>query len=217
MPLPPEALTITGGCNCRNAVCKISIPPLSERPLHPNYDPASGFFPLRRPFIFTDHCNDCRRATGSILPAWISGPLDCVSVSLGPTPEGNMKEDDSIDWLPAHKVFTGKESEITRGNLSFCNSSPQRYSSFCTFCGTNLTYWEEQLPTKLDILLGTVDVEYLSTNNLRPERHLWWDLGLFWVKDYVEKGESENVVASRCSEECAISKAWGRETNVLAD
>lgn len=185
MPLLSEALTITGGCNCRNIVYRISIPPLKERPLHPNYDKSSSFTPVHQPFIFTDHCNDCRRATGSILPAWISGPLEYISVKLS-------GDSDSEDWMPAEHVLKGK-NRLNEGHLSFFNSSPGRYRSFCTSCGTNLAYWEEQLPEGIDVVLGTVDTELLKTEALRPERHLWWNLGLPWIKRYLDSGDGGQV------------------------
>ena len=186
MPLPKEALTILGGCNCRNITYRIKVPALKDRPLHPNYDTSSKLPPVYQPFVFTDHCNDCRRATGSILPAWISGPLEYFSVSFGPPRQG--ESDDSREWIPAQEVFKGR-NELNEGKLGIYISSPGRHRYFCLICGTNLAYWEEQLPSMLDVLLGTVDAEYLKTEALRPERHLWWNLGISWMREYLDSGD----------------------------
>ena len=112
-------LTITGGCNCRSIVYRIAIPPLEERPLHPNCDPNSGLSPIHQPYIFADHCNDCRRATGSIVPACISGPLDYVSVSLHVATEGTQSKQEEVKqaWHPARQVFTDKNA-VNGVNLS---------------------------------------------------------------------------------------------------
>ncbi|KAG8527847.1 uncharacterized protein KY384_006763 [Bacidia gigantensis] len=200
MPLPPEPITLHGGCNCGQIRYRIAIPALSSRPLHPNYHSSSSLEPVHQPFIFTDHCNDCRRASGSILPAWISAPLDMVSGSIA-----------SSDWKPAREVFTTKsfdqppkepgsddkegEGQGIRGGdgrLGFYQSTPGRWRTFCAMCGTPLTYWEEGTPSMdgvLDLQLGTVDRRDLDSEALRPERHLWWELGVGWVKGYVDHGD----------------------------
>ena len=185
MPFPSEALTITGGCNCRNVRYRLSIARLEDRPFHPNFDSTSKLSPVYQPYIFTDHCNDCRRATGSILPAWISGPLEYIEISL--KQDG---DDDHDHYLPGPSILTGPTSK-TQGKLSFYNSSPGRYRTFCTTCGTNLTFWESQIPSMFDVALGTVDREHLE--NLAPERHLWWDRPLPWIRDYLDKGDGGHV------------------------
>ena len=70
--LPDHTLVLHGGCNCRAILYKVQVPVRPERPLSPFAD---GQVPF--PLVATDHCNDCRRATGSILPIWI-----CVPPSL---------------------------------------------------------------------------------------------------------------------------------------
>ena len=48
-------------------------------------------------------------------------------------------------------------------------------------------------PDILDILYGTIDREFLEEEGMRPERHMWWGLGIGWVKGWVDafdpKGE----------------------------
>lgn len=86
MPLPPTPLTIHGGCNCRAIRYTIQIPALSGRALHPLVEasktpPPTDPTACRLPFACWDHCNDCRSAVGSLLPAWLCTPADMVTVT----------------------------------------------------------------------------------------------------------------------------------------
>ena len=40
----------------------------------------------------------------------------------------------------------------------------------------------------LDVYLGTVDREDLDKYALRPDRHVWWDHGVEWVKGLYKSG-----------------------------
>jgi hypothetical protein len=114
MPLPASVLTITGSCNCAAIRYHVSIPPLAERPLHP-LSPIEGI-PVSLPFIVLDHCNDCRSATGSILPAWLCAPIAICTVSLVPSSSASLAPQaaarhDQLDescgpWIAATEVFT---------------------------------------------------------------------------------------------------------------
>lgn len=42
-----------------------------------------------------------------------------------------------------------------------------------------------------DVALGTVDREYLE--HLAPDRHLWWDRAVPWIKDYLDKGDGGRI------------------------
>ena len=185
MPLPPEALSINGSCNCRRISWRMTIPSLKDRPYHPNFDPSSKLAPVYLPYIFTDHCNDCRNATGSILPAWISGSLDYLEVSFR-----DCSSHDVEDYIPG-KDAIARPHKFVKDYLSFYNSSPGKYRSFCTNCGTHLFFWEERLPELFDVALGTVVREQLE--QLSPERHLWWDRALPWIKDYLDGGDRGNI------------------------
>ena len=99
MPLPDHPLTIHGGCNCGairyvalqpsilriltliRARYKVAVPSHTDRPLHPFSDAQSKGGEVRLPFIAIDHCNDCRRATGAVLPHWFCAPIEIVSGS----------------------------------------------------------------------------------------------------------------------------------------
>ena len=37
--------------------------------------------------------------------------------------------------------------------------------------------------------MGTIDREELETLALRPERHVWWDKGIGWIKDLFVNGD----------------------------
>ncbi|CAD6442169.1 18c97f34-50b1-4aba-9cbf-53ec0726f833 [Sclerotinia trifoliorum] len=105
MPLPSTPLTIHGGCSCKTLRYKLEIPEASERPLHPycwkaktasrssspsesDYDSGDEYRDnksgeeVRLPMIAIDLCNDCRRATGSILPTWICCPMEYIWVCV---------------------------------------------------------------------------------------------------------------------------------------
>jgi hypothetical protein len=40
----------------------------------------------------------------------------------------------------------------------------------------------------LDITLGSVDRRLLETEALVPERHLWWDYGIDWIRHLATEG-----------------------------
>ena len=77
-----------------------------------------------------------------------------------------------------------KEEDIT---LRFYESSPGVWRGFCGRCGTPLTYWSAELPQVMDLALGTLDREFLDSEDLRPERHMWIGPGISWVKGWMEK------------------------------
>jgi hypothetical protein len=199
MPLPDHALTIHGGCNCGAIRYKVEIPDRDQRPLNAYHQANTPDAALRFPMIATDHCNDCRRATGSILPFWIATPLAMVSGSFILRNEAESRHKDvpkKIDerlertpWIPASETFIRDSKYDTY--LSFFESSPAHTRSFCSLCGTNLTYavvpMPQGWPDMLDIVLGTVDREDLE-KDLSPERELWHDRGITWIQNFARNG-----------------------------
>jgi len=154
MPLPPEAITIAGGCNCAAIRYRVSIPALSQRPPHPTSDPSSQD-PVHLPFVCIDHCNDCRRATGSLLGVVLCSPTSFVEISF--TPEENVinerkeriepstrETDAARTWVNAEEVFPpgGKDGVMERDDtcLKFYTSSEGRTRAFCGNCGTQFAY-----------------------------------------------------------------------------
>lgn len=187
MPLPAEALTIEGGCNCRAICFRIDIPAIEQRPLHFARGSEGPHEKVHLPMVVSDHCNDCRRATGSILPFWICTPISMVSTSWIPRSNQNVSEtaERGRQWFPATEIFNpSARSENTF--LTFFESSEGRRRSFCGRCGTNLSYaifpTPEEWPEMLDIALGTIDRKFLELQALAPERQLWWDCGIDWIK-----------------------------------
>ncbi len=188
MPLSSNAVTLHGGCNCRAIRYRIEVPPLSSRPINPFSDDSQVTFPM----IATDHCNDCRRATGSILPTWICVPAEMISVSLRRAPPSAAPKVESNDgpWRPAMEVLRAGSRAAEGSTLSFYGSSPQRTRTFCGHCGTNLTYaifpMVQGLPDLFDTVLGTLDRGDLESAS--PERHCWWERGIPWVQAMTSGG-----------------------------
>lgn len=201
MPLPDEALHLEGGCNCGAVRYRVAIPIRAERPLHP-LAPAEA--PVPMPFLVLDHCNDCRRATGSVLPAWLCAPLDMCSVSLVAASSATLApkaaarefqtEEQRGPWTPAVKIFSSTAATSqTNGDhfLTSYESSRERWRWFCVRCGTNVAYTAVMpagFPSMLDFTLGSVDRRYLDSDALVPERHLWWDYGIDWIRRLATKG-----------------------------
>ena len=234
MPLPAEAITVQGGCNCRAIRYRVEIPALNDRPLNPyltmrpsgkkqddgekvqqrdRREPSAekAESTPRMPMLATDHCNDCRRATGSILPFWMATPLGMVSAAITASSGG---ESDITDWRPGNEVFhtnpLPSKSESDEGTtlnsspLRFYDSSPGRRRSFCSRCGTMLSYIAfshgvpDGWPLMLDIVLGTVDREFLEKDDwFVPERQLWWDKGIPWIHKLSVSGLGEGEAVPR--------------------
>ena len=206
MPLPLTPMTIHGGCNCRAIRYQIRIPEYSSRPIHPWSDQA-----VRLPYLVICHCNDCRRAVGSLTLAGICNPAAYVHMAflplssplppLGPTRLEPPVEDDKLDWLPASEIFppnnkSNNGSVVVPPPNSFLGAymaSEGVTRTFCKRCGTNITYSRHPMPKEwpemLAILMGTIDREDLERAELRPERHLWWEKGIDWVQKLFSEGD----------------------------
>ncbi|KAF1949905.1 hypothetical protein CC80DRAFT_579187 [Byssothecium circinans] len=197
MPLPDEALSIDGGCNCGAVHYRLDIPALTERPLYP-LAPIETPVPL--PFLVLDHCNDCRRATGSVLPAWLCAPIDMGSVSLvrsstatlapkAAAREGGVEERRG-PWTPASDIFVSSPADTDHFLKSY-ESSHERWRWFCARFGTNIAYtaiMPAGFPNMLDITMGSINRRHLEGDTLVPERHLWWDCGIDWIRRLATKG-----------------------------
>ncbi len=221
MPLPSDPLVLRGGCNCGAIRYRVSVPEFASRPIHFGFPPEAADDPStpRLPLICTDHCNDCRTATSSILPSWILTPADMYAISCLPRPPREAGENDGTGpfempmlplaprkpaadserppYVPAHDLLRGAQG--TRGTWLQLYVSRDRFSgtgkpmrtvrSFCGRCGTNLTYLADPMPygfpDMIDVILGTVDRADLEKEWMQPERQLWWNNGIPWVKEMV--------------------------------
>ncbi|KAF2485568.1 hypothetical protein BDY17DRAFT_107251 [Neohortaea acidophila] len=150
------------------------------------------------PFVCTDHCNDCRRATGALLPFWLLCPTDMISISL--VQKSSELEDGRLDtsrvprgpWISALDVFLAK-GPVEDTYLSFFASSPDRRRSFCQRCGTMFAFCAFPTPDfikfpMLDLLLGTIDRYILEERFLSPERQLHWQTGIDWIREFSKDG-----------------------------
>jgi hypothetical protein len=70
-------------------------------------------------------------------------------------------------------------------DVAFNGDSPGRYSTrpkvtrtFCTTCGTQLTYHHEDAPEEIDLTVCSLD----DPEALTPEDHVWCDRMLSWVR-----------------------------------
>ena len=195
MPLPETSFVVEGGCNCRAIRYRIQVPEVSDRPLNPTSPPSD---PTRLPMIAVDHCNDCRAATGSILPTWICVPAEMMTVSLQPAPLVDPSNpripivDNYKPWNPALEALQAGSSIAQGSTVRWFHSSPNRTRTFCGNCGTNLTYaiWPmvQGYPDIFDVLLGTMDRSYLEKNWMEPERQCWWSKGIEWIQTLSSDG-----------------------------
>ncbi|KAF7908792.1 uncharacterized protein EAE98_012451 [Botrytis deweyae] len=211
MPLPEHPLTVRGGCNCRAVRYKIQIPSLGDRPFHPYSDKIKSGENVHLPMIAIDHCNDCRRATGAVLPLWLCSPINYITSSLlrrsaasqsptttsGCTDSRDNADGDSDEehrrgpWLSAEEIFrpglSGDDSFLT----AFV-SSDARTRYFCGRCGTNIGYrispMPEGWPEMLDVMMGTIDKKDLDSDAMIPERAVWVDHSIGWVKKLAREG-----------------------------
>lgn len=161
MPLPDEAITLTGGCSCGVIRYRIVIPEISSRPSTPFAPREAG---MSVPYTTACHCNDCRRATASCLPLGclqVPGPMISVSIMGRSGPDSNIvsgrildvmdEKYDAVqadaerpDYQPAVDVFRAQKAEESgktwlRFFHSFdCGMNFSR--SFCGRCGTPVCF-----------------------------------------------------------------------------
>lgn len=195
MPLPPTAITISGGCNCSAIRYRVHIPPIAERQIHPTSKHDSED-PVHLPFVCIDHCNDCRRATGALLGVVLCAPTKYIEMSLfttkpSYTPPSNILDNDR-EWFPATEIFPDAVNGPENTSISFYLSSKGRNRAWCNNCGTHMMYaafpYPGPWPDMLDIWVGTVDQADLEKDWLVPERHLWYAVGVEWVQKFATEG-----------------------------
>ena len=199
MPVPKEAFSIEGGCNCQAVRYKVDVPAAACRPFREKSETVQhiqGKHSL--PFIETDHCNHCRRATGSILSCYFTADISMLSMRLTPQSDssqqpasaGEGREDK--DWVPASEILSLDTPKVENTSFVLYASSEGARRTFCGKCGTPLIFWEP--PTEkdwaemVDIFLGTIDREYLEKYQLSPERQVFWDVGIDWIKKFSTHG-----------------------------
>jgi hypothetical protein len=221
--LPPGPLSLTGGCSCSAIRYTITIPAFSARDVFtshqsastssgheqhhhtggPSYPASPTAVAPRLPFVTLDHCQDCRRATGTVLQSWLICPRSWVSFRLQPRPADDSREPSYADPFSPTEAFgrgcpavVSPDAKLLAESYLACfQSSPDVRRCFCSRCGTTLTYSYTgpaaagpKVPPLVDVALGSLDAECLA--GVRPDRHCWWDDGVDWVKKMVWKGDS---------------------------
>ncbi|KIJ32508.1 hypothetical protein M422DRAFT_35802 [Sphaerobolus stellatus SS14] len=159
---------LKGGCFCGETTYTINVPetlPLLEGTTN------------HSPTCVIDHCNTCRRTSGSFFHAWIIVPEPWITIISHP------KE--------------GEDSKLVR-----FESSPHVRRSFCGRCGTHLFYEKEDRWAKIsgieekvhlvDATIGSLDEESLAQVDLvKPSMHTWRKDGISWVKDMFDSEDGK--------------------------
>ena len=109
--------------------------------------------------------------------------------------EGPFTISDSVrPWQPASSTFNSPDLDLKDLHLCAYKSSPGRSRWFCDRCGTTFAYsidptiLPSEWPTMLDIWLGTVDREDLEKDYMKPERMMWCDKGVPWIRRLARSG-----------------------------
>jgi hypothetical protein len=216
MSWPEESFTLHGGCACYAIRYRINVPTLRQRPVSPYAkSPQANEEPIHRlPFSCIDHCNDCRKNTGSLVNYWLAQPPEWIEWSCDITDvpsrkpsapvigithtdsEAREANENSRAWFSTHDVLQ-TEAALHHNRapfpfLALWNSSVGRTRSFCSRCGTTLTYLAHtNVPPEfntIEIQIGTLDRDDLEKfgkegGGLKPEKQLWGRVGLGWVKE----------------------------------
>lgn len=201
--LSEDGLTLYGGCYCSIVRYSIIIPRLVERPILLPAEKNKGNGDVRPPLISIDHCNDCRKAGATLVPSWIICPQSWVKWSVPVSKEPLSVPKGCIE---GRDVRGGERVNITteelvqqlpslEGFLTHYQSSPDTWRTFCTKCGTNMSYvcltdrGSGKFPM-MDITLGSLDRESLEQPGVRPDRHFWYKYGIDWVQKIVTDGDT---------------------------
>jgi hypothetical protein len=217
--LPPEALTLTGGCHCGAAKYTISIPTHSARPIVPNAAPTAisptEKVPARLPGTILDHCQTCRRVSGAIIACWLIIPpswLTWTLVSSGPDEDGAggaVRRD-----VPAVDVCgPDADADVASHHVQQYRATNRAIRTFCGRCGTNLTYYglaRHGTPFAfMDVAVGSLDADSFAL--VRPERHAWWDSGIRWVQELARWGTGAWVDRQPGGNPASVIEGYGEE------
>ena len=201
MTFTKDAVTITGGCNCRAIRYRVSAPPFDHRPLTPYRTPGADIGDLRIPCVLLCHCNNCRLATNSILPIGLVTETRTVTASIlsdATTNEGAISTPDSERTFSlALDIFDHrKPASDVPSPLAAYRSSSHCSRWFCSRCGTSIAYsvnpdiipaeWE--WPTMLDLWSATIDRECLDKEYMAPERMVWCHFAVPWIQKLARQG-----------------------------
>ena len=199
--LSTEKFILKGGCYCSAVRYEITIPPYQNRPVTFT-DAQNKGIEERFPSINFDHCNDCRKAPGTLVPSWIICPQSWVKWSIPvskaqfPIPTG-CSEGADIKGGELLEITSDKFAQrpsTLDGFVTAYNSSPDTWRTFCTRCGTHLSYvcltdsGEDRVP-QIDVNLGSLDRESLERPGVKPNAHIYCDYGIDWVQKVLWEGD----------------------------
>ena len=184
MPSLDTPLTIRGGCNCRAICYEMNVPPrLAERPFHPYSDHT-----VRLASIVICHCNDCRRACGTLTLAGIYDYINIVRISLPlrssqlphlqKTQVEPLNDDAERIGVPAQDMFKPKNILDAPPDSFLASYKPSEgiTRKLCFRYGTHVTYSRHPMldgwPEMLNILMNRIDREDLEKREFRLKRHV---------------------------------------------
>jgi hypothetical protein len=73
--------------------------------------------------------------------------------------------------------FDSDKFKFTQGQPTSYASSENVVRTFCSRCGTALTYQRLDLPNSIDVTLGSMD----DPEKIKPEDHTWTESQLSWI------------------------------------
>ena len=195
--LPSTPFTLQGGCFCKAISYTISIPALSSRPPL-DKPPVLPFGPQseaskRLPIIGLDHCNSCRRVSGSIIQCWFICPQRWATFSLL-----SRSSEERITSTPTAEVLRPTKELEESTYIKAFDSSTHAHRTFCGRCGTPLSFLysgeddemvkEENWGPHFDIAFATFERESLEVEGMTPGRQGWREDGIGWVKRVFDEG-----------------------------
>jgi len=77
-----------------------------------------------------------------------------------------------LGWV----TFPKREFRFTADPPTEFRSSTPVVRTFCSKCGTPLTYWNENSPDEIDVTIGSLD----SPDNFPPADHTWMSDAVVW-------------------------------------
>jgi hypothetical protein len=74
--------------------------------------------------------------------------------------------------------FDSDKFNFTQGQPASYRSSEKVVRTFCSRCGTALTYQRIDLPDSIDVTLGSLD----DPEQLNPQDHTWTESRISWIR-----------------------------------
>ena len=79
---------------------------------------------------------------------------------------------------PFHTFFEGEQFSLVKGTPSSFSKTSGVLRTFCSVCGTSISYLDEGISNELYVALGFLD----RPENFRPEAHAYWREKLPWIE-----------------------------------